>query len=110
MISSTRCPLLLRLTGLAPTARDPEESRRGDPRQRCQNVFVAMKSPKRPNRNVKVYDVSKSGISLVLHDRLEPGDIVSLNTVRPVGPFHRFRVVHVHETGPNYRIGMCLEN
>ena len=110
MLLTARCPLLIRLTGLSPSARDPEESRRGDPRERCHNVFVAMKTPKRLNRNVKVYDVSKSGISLVLHDRLEPGDVVSLNTVRPVGPFHRFRIVHVHEIGPNYRIGMCLAN
>ncbi len=104
-----RCQFLLQIRGFGPAMPDEDEWQRSETRQRRRHVFVAMKRSQGPSRCVCVYDVTKTGISVLSRDPCYIGEVVSLGPNAPIGPFQRFRVVHVTDEGSAFRIGMQLD-
>ncbi len=104
-----RSQFLLQIRGFGPAIPDEDEWQRSETRQRRRNVFVSMKRSKGPIRCVRVYDVTKTGISVLSRDPCYVGEVVSLGPNAPIGPFQRFRVVHVTHEGRAFRIGMQLD-
>lgn len=108
-IQLPRSPLLLRIVGFGPTRMDPNETRRALPRGNPRKIKLALRRPTGPIRVVRLHDVSKIGLSILCRERLDPGEIVGLRLDDGVGPYERFRVIHVIHAAEEFRVGLVAE-
>ena len=108
-IQLPRSPLLLRIVGFGPSRVDPDEARRALPRRNLRKIKLALRRFTGPIRVVRLHDVSKIGLSILCRDHLDPGEIVGLRLDDGVGPYERFRVIHVIETEEEFRVGLISD-
>jgi hypothetical protein len=75
----------------------------------CRVVGVVQGAPE----PVKILDVSADGVSLLLHQRFDPGTLLAVelsNSDRSLTRLQLVRVVHAHELGTGYVVGGAFAN